>query len=84
MGTKNQCLKAIKRLNGSSFKGRTIVLDMAVSKENYMTEKLNESQKAEQNRPVKAEEREPQPEPEMQNESDHQQKKQHPRNKIKN
>jgi RNA recognition motif-containing protein len=41
MSNKNECLKAIKMLNGTSFKGRTIVLDMAVSKENFMTEKLN-------------------------------------------
>jgi hypothetical protein len=28
-------------LNGTNYKGRTIVLDMAVSKENYMMDKLN-------------------------------------------
>jgi hypothetical protein len=28
-------------LNGTKYKGRIIVLDMAVSKENFMTEKLN-------------------------------------------
>jgi RNA recognition motif-containing protein len=44
MSNRNECLKAIKMLNGTLYKGRTIVLDMAVSKENFMTEKLNESQ----------------------------------------
>lgn len=32
MANKNDCLRAIKKLNGINFKGRTIVLDMAVSK----------------------------------------------------
>jgi RNA recognition motif-containing protein len=41
MSNRNECLKAIKMLNGTLYKGRTIVLDMAVSKENFMTEKLN-------------------------------------------
>ena len=40
LGKKNLCAKAIKDLNGSKYKGRTIVLDMAVSKETFMTEKL--------------------------------------------
>ena len=30
-------MKAIKDLNGIKYKGRTIVLDMAVSKDTYMT-----------------------------------------------
>jgi len=46
MANKNQCLKAMKELNGTTFKGRTIVLDLAVSKENFMTEKLNDKDNA--------------------------------------
>ena len=42
MANKNNCLKAIKDLNGQMFKGRKIVLDRAVAKENYMAEKLND------------------------------------------
>lgn len=45
MANKNSCLKAIKELNGTQYKGRPIVLDMAVSKENFMTEKLKEAPK---------------------------------------
>lgn len=33
--SKNMCLKAIKALNQTVFKGRTIVADMAVSKEEF-------------------------------------------------
>lgn len=40
MTNKIDCLKAIKKLNGTQYKGRPIVLDLAVSKENFMTEKL--------------------------------------------
>ena len=32
-----ECQKAIKELNGKLYKGRTIVVDMAVSKKNFMT-----------------------------------------------
>lgn len=45
MSNKNECLRIIKKLNGTSYKGRTIVIDMAVSKENFMTEKLNDDKK---------------------------------------
>lgn len=42
MANRNECGRAIEALNGTKYKGRTIVLDMAVSKENFMTDKLNE------------------------------------------
>ena len=34
------CLKAIKQLNQTMFKGRTIVLDEAVAKDKFMGDKL--------------------------------------------
>lgn len=40
--TKNMCLKAIKELNQKLYKGRTIIVDMAVSKDEY--KKVEESQ----------------------------------------
>ena len=36
------CQKAIKELNQSIYKGRTIVLDFSVSKQKFMTAKLEE------------------------------------------
>lgn len=56
MENKIECLKAIKQLNGSSYKGRTIVLDMSVSKENFMTEKLKQSEKQDKMKDEKEEE----------------------------
>ena len=34
------CLKAIKQLNQTMFKGRTIVLDEAVAKDRFLGDKL--------------------------------------------
>lgn len=36
------CQKAIKELNQSTYKGRTIVLDFSVSKQKFMTAKLED------------------------------------------
>lgn len=41
---RNFALKAIKDLNGTSFKGRTIVLDESVSKERYLESRINEEE----------------------------------------
>ncbi len=38
------CQKAIKELNQSTYKGRTIVLDFSVSKQRFMTNKLGEEE----------------------------------------
>jgi RNA recognition motif-containing protein len=37
------CEKAIKELNQSTFKGRTIVLDFSVNKQRFMTKQLEDS-----------------------------------------
>jgi RNA recognition motif-containing protein len=39
--TKNQCHNAINKLNGTTFKGRTIILDFSLAKNVYLEEKLN-------------------------------------------
>lgn len=41
--TKNMCLKAIKELNNTSYKGRTIIADLAVSKDKF--EEFKDAQK---------------------------------------
>lgn len=44
-------LKAIKQLNQKTYKGRTIVLDLAVAKDKYLSEKLldNKDEDADKN-----------------------------------
>jgi RNA recognition motif-containing protein len=41
------CEKAIKELNQSKFKGRNIVLDFSLSKQKFMTKKMEEGEVAE-------------------------------------
>jgi RNA recognition motif-containing protein len=41
------CQKAIKELNQSTYKGRTIVLDFSVSKQRFMTTKLGDEEEQE-------------------------------------
>ena len=41
---RNFALKAIKDLNGTNFKGRTIVLDESVSKEKYLESRVNQEE----------------------------------------
>lgn len=40
------CEKAMKELNQSQFKGRTIVLDFSVNKQRFMTSKLGDKPEA--------------------------------------
>ena len=40
--TLNQCHSAINKLNGTQFKGRTIVLDFSLAKEKFLEQKINQ------------------------------------------